>query len=237
MVVVDGAVEAVPKMGCGGCSRRDPAALIELLWRAGLRRADGFRAARRRRPDGADPVRAGRAGRARDDRDRPLPAPGHPAGRRWGSSRNQAHARRSSQPLDGFHATTDADDLARGPGQGLRRRRHGGRLLSRDRRVRRRSPPRRWCSTSWPTRARPRSSCARSAPPSRPTPPWPAGSRCGGGGWSARRSARPSTSRPNSDALTELIVNGSGDLYGVLALINRITERHTERMQALGLNS
>jgi hypothetical protein len=39
------------------------------------------------------------------------------------------------------------------------------------------------------------------------------------------------------DALTELIVNGSGDLYGVVALINRITDRHIERMQALGLSS
>jgi hypothetical protein len=39
------------------------------------------------------------------------------------------------------------------------------------------------------------------------------------------------------DALTELIVNGSGDLYGVVALINRITDRHAERMQALGLST
>lgn len=39
------------------------------------------------------------------------------------------------------------------------------------------------------------------------------------------------------DALTELIVTGSGDLYGVMALINRITARHAERMQALGLRT
>ena len=39
------------------------------------------------------------------------------------------------------------------------------------------------------------------------------------------------------DALTELIVTGSGDLYGVVALINRITDRHAERMQALGLRT
>jgi hypothetical protein len=38
------------------------------------------------------------------------------------------------------------------------------------------------------------------------------------------------------DALTELIVGASGDLMGVMALINRITDRHGERMQALGLS-
>ncbi|MCW2529440.1 MAG: uncharacterized protein JWM76_4300 [Pseudonocardiales bacterium] len=38
------------------------------------------------------------------------------------------------------------------------------------------------------------------------------------------------------DALTELIVNASGDLAGVVALIARITDRHTERMRTLGLN-
>ena len=37
------------------------------------------------------------------------------------------------------------------------------------------------------------------------------------------------------DALTELIVNASGDLAGVVALINRITDRHGERMRTLGL--
>jgi hypothetical protein len=38
------------------------------------------------------------------------------------------------------------------------------------------------------------------------------------------------------DALTELIVNASGDLAGVVALIARITARHTERMHTLGLS-
>jgi hypothetical protein len=39
------------------------------------------------------------------------------------------------------------------------------------------------------------------------------------------------------DALTELIAAGSGDLAGVFSLINRITDRHGERMVALGLSS
>ena len=38
------------------------------------------------------------------------------------------------------------------------------------------------------------------------------------------------------DALTELIVTASGDLTGVMALINRITDRHAERMEAMGLS-
>jgi tRNA-(MS[2]IO[6]A)-hydroxylase (MiaE)-like len=38
------------------------------------------------------------------------------------------------------------------------------------------------------------------------------------------------------DALTELLVKGAGDLTGVAALISRITDRHAERMQALGLD-
>jgi hypothetical protein len=39
------------------------------------------------------------------------------------------------------------------------------------------------------------------------------------------------------DSLMLLLVEGTGDLTGVAALINRITERHAERMAALGLGS
>lgn len=39
------------------------------------------------------------------------------------------------------------------------------------------------------------------------------------------------------DALTALIVTGSGDLTGVMSLINRITDRHAERMANLGLSA
>jgi hypothetical protein len=39
------------------------------------------------------------------------------------------------------------------------------------------------------------------------------------------------------DALTHLIVAGSGDLTGVAALIKRLTTAHTERMRAIGLNN
>ncbi len=39
------------------------------------------------------------------------------------------------------------------------------------------------------------------------------------------------------DSLTTLLVAGSGDLTGVVALLTRITDRHEERMKALGLAS
>jgi hypothetical protein len=39
------------------------------------------------------------------------------------------------------------------------------------------------------------------------------------------------------DALTELIIEGSGDLTGVGGLIKRLTNAHTERMRAIGLNN
>jgi len=39
------------------------------------------------------------------------------------------------------------------------------------------------------------------------------------------------------DAFTELVVEGSGDLAGVGMLIKRLTNAHTERMRAIGLNN
>lgn len=39
------------------------------------------------------------------------------------------------------------------------------------------------------------------------------------------------------DSLTELIIGGSGDLSGVLAMFKRITRAHGDRMTALGLSS
>jgi hypothetical protein len=39
------------------------------------------------------------------------------------------------------------------------------------------------------------------------------------------------------DSLMMLLVQGTGDLSGVAGLINRITDRHAERMTALGLDS
>lgn len=39
------------------------------------------------------------------------------------------------------------------------------------------------------------------------------------------------------DALMVLLVSGAGDLTGIAGLIGRITDRHEERMKALGLNS
>ena len=39
------------------------------------------------------------------------------------------------------------------------------------------------------------------------------------------------------DSLTELLMQGTGDLTGVMALINRITGKHAERMATLGLDS
>jgi hypothetical protein len=37
------------------------------------------------------------------------------------------------------------------------------------------------------------------------------------------------------DALTEMLVGGSGDLAGIARLLTRLTDNHTARMQALGL--
>jgi hypothetical protein len=39
------------------------------------------------------------------------------------------------------------------------------------------------------------------------------------------------------DSLMMLLVQGTGDITGVAALISRITERHAERMTTLGLDS
>ena len=39
------------------------------------------------------------------------------------------------------------------------------------------------------------------------------------------------------DALARLIVGGSGDLVEVGRLLNRLTDAHSKRMQALGLSS
>lgn len=39
------------------------------------------------------------------------------------------------------------------------------------------------------------------------------------------------------DALMVLLVSGAGDLSGIAGLIGRITDRHEERMRALGLNN
>ncbi|MDQ1652440.1 MAG: hypothetical protein QOI35_1640 [Cryptosporangiaceae bacterium] len=39
------------------------------------------------------------------------------------------------------------------------------------------------------------------------------------------------------DALTELIIEGYGDLTGIGTLIKRLTTAHTERMKLLGLNN
>jgi hypothetical protein len=39
------------------------------------------------------------------------------------------------------------------------------------------------------------------------------------------------------EALTELLVGGSGDLAGIARLLTRLTDNHTARMQALGLQS
>jgi hypothetical protein len=39
------------------------------------------------------------------------------------------------------------------------------------------------------------------------------------------------------DALTELLVGGSGDLAGIARLLSRLTDNHTARMKALGLQA
>ncbi len=39
------------------------------------------------------------------------------------------------------------------------------------------------------------------------------------------------------DALTELLVGGSGDLAGIARLLSRLTDNHTERMSSLGLQA
>ena len=129
-----------------------------------------------------------------------------------------------------------AEHLARGPGQGLRRRRAGHRLLPRDRRVPARARPRRWCSRCSPTPGTPTSPSARCGRPSRPT----AGVAGRLALWGRRLVGEAITQSQaviaEHDRLAELIITGTGDLAGVGRLIERITNAHTERMKTLGLN-
>ena len=123
-----------------------------------------------------------------------------------------------------------AVDLARGAGQGVCRRRSGGGLLSGDRRVRRSVYPRadsRGVGGLWHVQ---RLRSARSGPRS----PASQRSRTGSSLW-GRRLVGEAISQTQHvlaerDALTELLVAGTGDLLGVAALISRITDRHADRM-------
>nr|WP_284290118.1 ferritin-like fold-containing protein [Angustibacter aerolatus] len=145
---------------------------------------------------GADPRRQGLAGAPVGGEFRHYePARGPPA--RDGRRRPRRHA-----------AVRDADrrvprphppvDLAGGAGQGLRGRRHRGRLLPRGGGVPRRAHARAWCTRSCRTWARRTSRCRRCAPPSSATPASRGVWRCGDGGSWARRCRRRSGWRPSA---------------------------------------
>ena len=78
---------------------------------------------------------------------------------------------------------------------------------------------------------------------SRPTRASPAGSRCGAGGSSARRSRRRSACAAERDALVDLLVGTASTRPGrrprssSARMFTRITEDHTRRMAALGLSA
>ena len=149
--------------------------------------------------------------------------------------------RRSSAPIDLFHAHTAPVGLVRGADQGLRRRRAGRRLLPRDRGVPRRRDPRpdhRLAGGRRPGRLRRRPDPAgdRGRPAAR-RPAGAVGPAADGGGADpgpaggrrARRADRPAGRRRST---------GPGlDLAAIGRMFTRITERHTERMAEIGLSA
>ena len=128
--------------------------------------------------------------------------------------------------------------LARGAGQGLRRRRHRQGLLPRDVGLRRRRDPGRWCARCSTTPGRPSSWSGACARPSRPTadrrpagPVGPAAGRRGavagaGRGGRARRAVGAARRRA-----------GGADLAEVGRMFARLTDKHTRRMARLGLSA
>ena len=113
------------------------------------------------------------------------------ARRRWASTPRTAMAPFIA-PIDAFHERTRPSRLARGPGQGLRRRRHRHRLLPRDRGLRRPldpGPRALGAGGRRPGRVR---GHGRARGDRRPTRGSPAGSPCGGAGSWARPCRRPS---------------------------------------------
>ena len=163
----------------------DSSAVVELLGGARLRRADRLRPARRGRPAGPDPGRprgAGPHGGRRDRPPRPAHRPADRARRRPGAGHGPVRPRARRLPRG-----HPAQHLARGAGQGLRRRRAGVGLLPGDRRLPARPGPGAGARRARRHRARrlrrPRGARGDQGRPARAR----AGSRCGDGVSSARR--------------------------------------------------
>ena len=137
--------------------------------------------------------------------------------------------------LDAFHERTAPYDWLEGlvkayVGDGI-----ADGLLPRGRGVRRPGDPRRWCSRCSRTPGTPSSPSTGCARRSRPTRGWPAGSPCGAGGWSARRSRQAQRVAAERDALAALLVGGldaGADLAEVGRMFARLTDKHTRRMAA-----
>ena len=206
--------------------------------RAGVRRADRLRAPRRRLVPGADPRRQGRPGRDGGRGVQPLRAAARPAGR----ARRRARGGHGAvhRGAGGVPRAHRSGQLARGPGQGLRRRRDRGRLLPRGVGVPRRLDPRPGAGGARRHRAlrvRGRSGPGRDR--GRPAAGRPAGAV---GPAAGRRGAEPGAAGGGragraGDAAGGRHPERGADLAEVGRMLARLTENHTKRMASLGLSA
>ena len=145
-------------------------------------------------------------------------------------------------PIDAFHERTQPEQLARGPGQGLRRRRHRHRLLPRDRGLRRPLDPGPGALGACRTSARPSSSSRWSARRSRPTREIAGRLALWGRRLVGEALSQAQQVAVERDALASLLVGGVGgagrpsaDLAELGRMFARLTDEHTRRMGRLGL--
>ena len=149
--------------------------------------------------------------------------------------------RRSSDADRPFHAPHRARRLVRGPGQGVRRRRAGRRLLPRDRGVPRRRHPRpdhRLAGRRRPRGVRRRPGARRRSPPTPARRPAGAvGPPADGGGAHPGPAGRRRARRALGAAGRRRRPARAWTWPRIGRMFTRLTERHAERMAELGLDA